>query len=217
MPEFLSFGLLTFTTFLPMVDPVGNMSIFAGLTEGMPPAAVRRVAIKACSFALGILLMFGFFGENLFELFGITLNGLKVAGGVIFLIMGYDMLQARVTRTKVSDPPTKRQERHLDDIALTPLGIPLLAGPGGMTAAMLQMGKASSLSATIGFVLGLTAMVAFALGCLVGSARLARVLGPNGTKVIVRLMGLMLMVIAVESFFSGLTPIVREMLLLEAG
>jgi multiple antibiotic resistance protein len=217
MPEFLSFGLLTFTTFLPMVDPVGNMSIFAGLTEGMPQAAVKRVAVRACTFALGILLMFGFFGEDLFELFGITLNGLKVVGGVIFMIMGYDMLQARVTRTKVSDPPNNKDRRHLDDIALTPLGIPLLAGPGGMTAAIIQMGKASTFSAKLGFVLGVTAMVAFALGCLIGSARIARILGPSGTKVIVRLMGLMLMVIAVESFFSGLTPIVRDMLLLDAG
>jgi len=175
------------------------------------------VAIKACTFALGILLTFGFFGENLFELFGITLNGLKVVGGMIFLMMGYDMLQARVTRTKVSDPPTETEQSQLDDIALTPLGIPLLAGPGGMTAAILMMGKASTFSAKVGFVLGVTAMVAFALGCLIGSARIARMLGPSGLKVIVRLMGLMLMVIAVESFFSGLTPIVREMLMVEAG
>ena len=216
MPEFLSFGLLTFTTFLPMVDPFGNMSIFAAITEGMPPRAVRRVAIKACSFALAILLVFGFVGESLFELFGISLNGLKIVGGIIFLIMGYDMLQARVTRTKVSNPLSKADEAELDDIALTPLGIPLLAGPGGMTNAMLQMGKASTFSAKLGFVLGLTAMVAFALACLVGSARIAKLLGPSGTKVVLRLMGLLLMVIAVESFFSGLTPIVREMLLVDA-
>ncbi len=215
MPEFLSFGLLTFTTFLPMVDPFGNMSIFAAMTEGMPARATRRVAVKACLFALAILLLFGFLGEDLFELFGISLNGLKIVGGIIFVIMGYDMLQARVTRTKVNNPLTRADERHLDDIALTPLGIPLLAGPGGMTAAMLQMGKASTISAKVGFVLGVVAMVAFALGCLVGSARIARLLGPSGTKVILRLMGLLLMVIAVESFFSGLTPIVREMLSLD--
>jgi multiple antibiotic resistance protein len=215
MPEFLSFGLLTFTTFLPMVDPFGNMSIFAAVTEGMPSEAVRRVAIKASSFALGTLLLFGFFGENLFELFGISLNGLKIVGGIIFLIMGYDMLQARVTRTKVSDPPTRTDRHHLDDLALTPLGIPLLAGPGGMTNAILQMGKATTLSAKVGFVLGLVAMVGFALGCLLGSGRIARLLGPSGTKVALRLMGMLLMVIAVESFFSGLTPIVREMLMLE--
>jgi multiple antibiotic resistance protein len=212
MANLLSFALLTFTTFVPMIDPFGNMSIFAVMTEQLPTKIATRVALKACLFALGIVLMFAFTGERIFKVFGITTNGLKIVGGIIFFSMGFDMLQARLSRTKVSDPPTEEEHRALDDIALTPLGIPLLCGPGAMTNAILQMGKANSLADRIGFVLGTIAIMVFTFVCLVSSNRIGKLLGPNANKVILRLMGLLLMVIAVESFFSGLTPIMRDML-----
>ena len=203
---------VTFTTFLPMVDPFGNMSIFAVMTEGMPRAAQRRVAYKACAFALAIVLGFGFFGQELLEIFGITTNGLKIVGGIIFLIMGYDMLQARLARTKVSNPPTPDEVTELDDLALTPLAIPLLAGPGALTNAVLRAEAAQGPVELFAFAAGTVAVMAFTCVCLIGAGKIAQWIGPAGTKVILRLMGLILMVIAVESFFDGLTPIVRAMI-----
>lgn len=203
---------VTFTTFLPMIDPFGSMSIFAVMTDGMPKAAQRRVALRACAFALTIVLGFGFFGQELLELFGITTNGLKIVGGIIFLIMGYDMLQARLARTKVSDPPTPHDDDVLDDLALTPLGIPLLAGPGAITNAVIRAEAAQGIVETAAFAAGTFAVMAFTCACLLGATTIAKWIGPSGSKVILRLMGLILMVIAVESFFDGLTPIVRQML-----
>ena len=211
----ISFALITFTTLLPMVDPFGNMSIFAALTDGMPQPAVKRIAVKSCIFALVTLLAFAFFGEQLFELFGITINGLKIVGGIIFVIMGYDMLQAHVARTKVSNPPTPEEEEELDDIALTPLGIPLLCGPGAMTAAIIQGNATESSAEVVGLLLGTVGIMLLAFMCLIGSKKIVKLIGPSGNKVILRLMGLLLMIIAVESFFSGLTPIVRNMLGIE--
>lgn len=208
----LTFALVTFTTFFPMVDPFGGMSIFAALTEGMPQRAARRVAFKACLFSLVLILGFAYLGDELFELFGITLDGLKVVGGIIFMIMGYDMLQARLARTKVDDPESEAGKASLDDLAITPLAIPILCGPGALTNAMLQMSKAASFADQIGFWIGTLAIMGFTFACLVGSTRIARVIGPAGSKVILRLMGLLLMVMAVESLFSGLTPLVRNML-----
>lgn len=204
--------VVTFTTFLPMVDPFGNMSIFAVMTDGMPRAAQRRVAYRACAFALGIVLGFGFFGEELLEIFGITTNGLKIVGGIIFLIMGYDMLQARLARTKVQDPPTPSDHDVLDDLALTPLGIPLLAGPGAITNAVIRAEAAQGTMETAAFALGTVAVMGFTCVCLIGATKIAQWIGPSGSKVLLRLMGLILMVIAVESFFDGLTPIVQNML-----
>lgn len=212
----LSFAVVTATSFLPMIDPLGTLPIFTTMTERMPRAAARRVAIKASIVATVAIMLFAFFGEQLFELFGITLNGLRIVGGIVFFIMGYDMLQAHVARTKVADPPTPEDEDHLDDIAVTPLAIPLLCGPGAMTLAVLRMGKASGTAEVIGFVVGVVAVMALTFVMLIGGNRVAGAMGPSVSRVMLRLMGLLLMVMAVESFFGGLTPIVRDMLMLPA-
>jgi multiple antibiotic resistance protein len=212
----LSFAVVTATSFLPMIDPFGNLPIFTTMTERMPRASARRVAFKASVIATVAIMLFAFMGEQLFELFGITLNGLRIVGGIVFFIMGYDMLQAHVARTKVADPPTPEDEDHLDDIAVTPLAIPLLCGPGAMTLAVLRMGKAEGTAEVIGFVVGVVIVMALTYLLLVGGKRVASALGPSVSRVTLRLMGLLLMVMAVESFFGGLTPIVREMLMLTA-
>lgn len=215
MNEFFTFAAVTFTGFLPMVDPLGNMPIFATMTDSMPKAAARAVAAKACAVALSTILLFAFFGDDVFELFGISINGLKIVGGIIFFIMGYDMLQARVARTKVSDPATPVERDEMDDIAVTPLAIPLLCGPGAMTYAVLRMGQVEGSAQLIGFLIGAAAIMVFSFAGFVSATRIAKVMGPSFSKVVLRLMGLLLMVMAVESFFGGLTPIVRAMLGLE--
>jgi len=213
----LTFAVVTATSFLPMIDPLGTMPIFATMTERLPRRAVRRVALKACVIATAAILLFAFLGEHIFELFGISINGLRIVGGIVFFIMGYDMLQARVARTKVADPPTAEDEDHLDDIAVTPLAIPLLCGPGAMTLAILRMGKAGGPAEITGLVAGVVMVMTFTYFVLVGGNRVAAALGPSVSRVMLRLMGLLLMVMAVESLFGGLTPIVREMLMLAEG
>ncbi len=210
----LTFAVVTMTSFLPMVDPFGNLPIFATMTERLPREAARRVALKACLVATGAIMLFGFLGEHIFELFGITLHGLRIVGGIVFFIMGYDMLQAHVARTKISEPPTPEDEDALDDIAITPLAIPLLCGPGAMTLAILRMGKVTGPAELVGFVGGVAAVMLVTYLMLVGGKRIANALGPSLSRVTLRLMGLLLMVMAVESFFGGLTPIVRDMLML---
>lgn len=212
LQETLTFALVTLTSFIPMVDPFGNMPIFASMTEGMPSRSARRIALKACLIATAAIMVFALFGEQLFELFGITLNGLRIVGGIVFFIMGYDMLQAHVARTKVSEPPTPDELDAMDDIAVTPLAIPLLCGPGAMTLAVLRMGKATGTAQHLGFVLGVVGIMVVTFAVLVGAKRIASALGPSVSRVLLRIMGLLLMVMAVESFFGGLTPIVREML-----
>ena len=212
MNETLTFAVVTFTGFLPMVDPLGNMPIFATMTGGLPEKSRRQVALKACSVALATILLFAFFGDDLFELFGITINGLKVVGGIIFFMMGYDMLQARLSRTKVSNPPTPEERDELEDIAVTPLAIPLLCGPGAMTYAVLRMGEVDGPHQLAAFLGGATAVMLLTLGSMLGATRIAAIMGPSLSKVTLRLMGLLLMVMAVENFFGGLTPIVRSML-----
>ncbi|MBP9674040.1 MAG: MarC family protein [Bacteriovoracaceae bacterium] len=216
MLKILSFTALTFMTFLPMVDPFGNMPIFTSLTEGMPRTAAHRVAYKSCLFAFVAILVFAFFGNSILELFDISVDGLKIVGGVIFFIMGHEMLQAKLSRTKISETTeslTKEAKQHLDDIAITPLAIPLLCGPGAITNAIILMSQTGeSVSLKVGFVLGTIGILLFTLFCFISATRIVKIIGTTLNKVFLRLMGLLLMVIAVEFFFSGLKPILRHIL-----
>lgn len=167
------------------------------------------MARKATLTALLILLAFALTGQWIFRFFSISVNSLRVVGGVIFFFMGYEMLQARLTRTQFDD---ETNHEYINDISVTPLGIPIICGPGAITTAILLMNESQS-PLQSGIVLGIiVALIALTYVLLIGSHQVTRLIGENGNKVMLRLMGLIVMVIAVEFFFSGLTPIIRGML-----
>lgn len=213
---FGTYFMLALTTFLPMVDPFGNMTIFSSLMEGLPSVAVRKVALKSCFFAFLAIVFFGFFGNKILEMFHIQIHSLKIVGGIIFFIMGYDMLQAKMSRTKVSNKIRRSYEEEkdeLNDMAFTPLAIPLLCGPGAITNAIILMNKTQgAMPLKLAFVLGTLAIMLITLFCFLGIERIAKLLGPVFNRIMLRLMGLLLMVIAVESFFSGITPMIQKIL-----
>ncbi len=203
------FALLSFVSMFTMVNPVGVIPVYTAMTSKLSPHESRRVAKKAVLTALLILLAFALTGQFIFTFFSISANSLRVVGGVIFFIMGYEMLQARLTRTQFDDEST---HEYINDISLTPLGIPIICGPGAITTAILLMNEASS-AVEYAIVLGvIVTLMLITYAMLVGAKQVTHLIGENGNKVMLRLMGLIIMVIAVEFFFSGLTPIVREML-----
>lgn len=123
------FGLLCFTTLFTMINPVGVMPLYVSMTNGLTSNQSRKVALKATITAGIILLIFAFTGRFLFNFFSISVHSLRVVGGVIFFFMGYEMLNARLSHTKHDD------ETHIDyanDMAITPLGIPMICGPGAI-------------------------------------------------------------------------------------
>lgn len=208
----LEFALLSFVSLFTMVNPVGVIPVYTAMTAGLSPQESHRVARKATLTALVILLAFALTGQWIFRFFSISINSLRVVGGVIFFLMGYEMLQARLTRTQFDDETT---HEYINDIAITPLGIPIICGPGAITTSILLMNESRS-PVESGIVLGviiLLMVVTYAL--LMGAKQVTHLIGENGNKVMLRLMGLIVMVIAVEFFFSGLTPIVQNMLNLQ--
>ena len=202
--------MVTFVSIFTMIDPLGNVPIFIALTEGLRPEEVRRVARRAVLTALLILVLFQFAGTTIFSLFRISSESLQVVGGVIFFITGYEMLQARLSRSMHDNGPSDIQ--YANDIAITPLGIPMICGPGAITAVIIRMSESDTVTKqgivllTIVLALGITFLM------LVGAKSILRFLGDSGNKVLLRLMGLIVMAIAVELFFSGLTPYVKAML-----
>ncbi len=203
------FALLSFVSLFTMVNPLGVVPVYTAMTAKLSPHESHRVARKATFTALMILFAFALTGQWIFRFFSISVNSLRVVGGVIFFFMGYEMLQARLTRTQFDD---ETNHEYINDISITPLGIPIICGPGAITTSILLMNESKS-TIQSGIVLGIIVLIMLlTYALLMGSKQVTHLIGENGNKVMLRLMGLIVMVIAVEFFFNGLTPIVREML-----
>ena len=205
----VEFALLSFISMFTMVNPIGVVPVFTAMTAKLSPRESHRVARKATFTGAVILLAFALTGQWIFRFFSISVDSLRVVGGVIFFVMGYEMLQARLTRTQFDDETT---HEYINDISITPLGIPIICGPGAITTSILLMNESHTMmeqGVVLGIILGIM-LLTYLL--LIGAKQVTHVIGENGNKVMLRLMGLIVMVIAVEFFFAGLTPIVREML-----
>jgi len=209
MTDLLSFGLFAFTSFLAIINPMGVTPVFLAMTSELSPKQQRRTAFKAVLTAFVVLTIFAFAGRLLFQFFGISVNGFRIAGGVIFFIMGYDMLNARLSRLKYDD---QNVEAQMDDIAITPLGIPMIAGPGAITNAIVLMQDAMDLQHQIVLPIAIFVVLTVTFLSLVGGGSIMKFMGETGNKIMLKLMGLIMMVIAVEFFFAGLKPIIQDML-----
>ncbi|HEX3148529.1 MAG TPA: NAAT family transporter [Gemmataceae bacterium] len=210
MEEVAAFGLLCFVSLFAVVEPLGLIPIFIGMTGSRAPAAQRNVARRACIVAFMTLFIFALTGQLIFRFFGISVDSMKVVGGIIFFLIGYEMLQARHSKTAVDDGHGHVTDPD-SDVALTPLGIPMIAGPGAITSVIVRWNEADTMAKQVAVLVAIVAVMIVTLVLLLSARRVARFLGESGNRVLLRLMGLITMVIAVELFFGGLTPIVQKM------
>ena len=209
MEDLLPFALLCFTSFFTLTNPLGTMPVFLTMTNGMNDHERKAIVRRATIVSFITLMVFTFSGQFLFKFFCISSNGFRIAGGFIIFKIGFDMLQARYSNAKLKEEEVKT---YADDISITPLAIPMLCGPGAIANAIMLMDDASTLSLK-GTLIGIIALVYFITFLILqASTRLVRILGETGNNVMMRLMGLILMVIAVECFVSGLKPILIDIL-----
>lgn len=209
MEDLLPFALLCFTSFFTLTNPLGTMPVFLTMTNGMDEHERKAIVRRATIVSFITLMVFTFSGQFLFKFFGISSNGFRIAGGFIIFKIGFDMLQARYSNAKLKEEEVKT---YADDISITPLAIPMLCGPGAIANAIMLMDDASTLPLK-GTLIGIIAFVYFITFLILrASTRLVRLLGETGNNVMMRLMGLILMVIAVECFVSGLKPILIDIL-----
>ena len=209
MEDLLPFALLCFTSFFTLTNPLGTMPVFFTMTNGMNDHERKAIVRRATIVSFITLMVFTFSGQFLFKFFGISSNGFRIAGGFIIFKIGFDMLQARYSNAKLKEEEVKT---YADDISITPLAIPMLCGPGAIANAIMLMDDASTFTLK-GTLIGIIALVYFITFLILqASTRLVRILGETGNNVMMRLMGLILMVIAVECFVSGLKPILIDIL-----
>ncbi|MCG6940605.1 MAG: MarC family protein [Thiohalocapsa sp.] len=201
---FIGQGLSVFMGFFAIMNPIANTPVFLGLTAGDDAATRRRVAFQAVLAAFVIVLVFCLLGSVIFKMFGITLPAFRITGGVLVALIGFQMLHSNhsaVHHPSDADQADSRQAAL--SVALTPLALPILAGPGTIATAMnfASTGGTPELLLTVG---------AFALLCLITyiffvfGEGLTRFLGKSGLAVITRIMGLILAVIGVQMLVDGI-------------
>lgn len=201
--------LLYFTSFITLVNPLGIMPVFLTMTGNLTKSQRRKTALKATVTATITLILFAFAGKYLFDFFGISVAGLKVVGGVLFFIIGYDMLNARLSQIKITK---EEAERYVDDISITPLGIPMIAGPGAITNAIVLMGESTDYTSKMLVIVSILLVAVTMLFSLFGAVGINKFLGEKGNKIMMKLMGLIVMVIAVEFFFAGIKPYIQDII-----
>ncbi|MCB9252956.1 MAG: NAAT family transporter [Flavobacteriales bacterium] len=209
MNDLLSFGLLAFTSFFTLINPLGTMPVFMTMTADLTTEDRTKTAKKASIVSFITIVIFAFSGQLLFNFFGISVNSFRIVGGVIFFLMGMDMLQARLGKVKIKESEVKT---YVNDISITPLAIPMICGPGALTNAIVLMDDAVNLKLKLVLMVAVVLVMLLTYIILYSSSRILKILGETGNNVMMRLMGLIVMVIAVEFFFSGLTPILQNIL-----
>jgi multiple antibiotic resistance protein len=203
MTAMLEYAFLTFGSLFAIVDPFAAIPPFLAMTANDGREARRATARTACVTAAGIMALFALLGPAIFSLFGITLPAFQIAGGLVLLLSALDMLRAQKSPMKET-PEELAEGMSKDDIAITPLAVPLLAGPGAITTSVVLAGRATTfLHKAIFFVLiGLVATLTYWILRL--SADSAKKLSPTLLNIITRLMGLLLAAIGVQFILSGL-------------
>ena len=205
----LSFILLSFSSLFTLLNPIGTAPIVLSLTESLNPEEYNKVIKKSICVACLILLLFAIMGKIIFTFYGITVYAFKIAGGILFLRIGINMLEAKVSRTK-STPKESAEASGNDDIALTPIGIPLIAGPGAITSVMILAAQAISFNQKVIFYLNIIITLLITFMILKLGKKLTHKLGTAGLRVIERIMGMILMVVAIQFIIDGLNTVITN-------
>ena len=198
----LSFILLSFSSLFALLNPIGIAPIILSLTENYDLPDYKRLIRKSTFFACLLLLMFAIMGKIIFSFYGITIHAFKIAGGILFLRIGLNMLEAKVSRTK-STPKESEEAEANGDIAFSPIGIPLIAGPGAITSVMILSAQTTSFNQRIIFYFNIIITLFLTFIILTLAKKLTKKLGTVGLRIIERIMGMILMVVAIQFIIDG--------------
>jgi len=190
--------ITVFLGFFAIMNPIANTAAFAGLVGDQSKADQVRIATKALMITFAVVLVFSVLGNVIFNLFGITLPALRIAGGILVFIVGYHMLNGSGSKLHSAE------QQEETDVAVSPLAVPLLAGPGTIATAMnySASGGLTGIAITVAVFLVLC-LITFV--CFMFSSKIVGYLGKSGLSIVTRLMGLILTVIGVQMLIQGIT------------
>jgi multiple antibiotic resistance protein len=199
----LQFSIVALSSIFFLVDPFAAVPSFLSMTAEDSPEHRRRTAKRASWTCFIVLSTFAAIGSYIFKLFGLTLPAFEIAGGIILLLVGLEMLQAKRSPTQETQPEREEGSRK-EEAGIVPLGIPMLAGPGAISTVMVLMGPHAEIWRAIPVfaAIAVTAFISYLV--LAGADRVSRFMGEAGIRIMMRVMGLLLTAIAVQFFLNGL-------------
>lgn len=185
-----------------VVDPPGALPLFLAMTARDSREKVKSMALRACVAGALLLFFFAFFGALIFKMFGVTLAAFRVAGGILLMLTALDMLRAETSKTKTSEAETQEGVEK-EDIAIVPLAMPVLSGPGSIAAVMVLMADQDVYPR--GIAVGIAILITFVVTyvTLMMAQRLTKVLGQTGIAVTQRIFGLLLAALAIQFIADG--------------
>ncbi|MFT4151449.1 MAG: MarC family protein [Paracoccaceae bacterium] len=202
MPD-TAFLITAFATLFVVIDPPGLIPMFIAVTPGMDSAHRRRIGLRACLVAIGILTVFGLLGDKVLAFIGISMPAFRIAGGLLLFLTALDMLFERRTQRREG-----QAQEHPDDPSVFPLALPMIAGPGAIATMILLVGQARGDWGAIAAVhIVMIATIAAAFAMMLIAAPIERLLGRTGTVVITRLLGMLLAALSVQFVIDGIIGI----------
>ncbi len=201
---FVEFATAALVTMLVTLDPPGLAPIFLSLTRGMSAGERRQVAVRASIIAFCIMGFFGVAGDVVLKALGVSLPAFRIAGGLLLFWIAFEMVFERRTERKQQTADTAITQDHIRNVAAFPLAIPLMAGPGALTATILLAGRAHGdplLLVTLAVICGLVILCCLAV--FLAASSIAKLLGVTGNVVLTRLLGVILAALAVQFVIDG--------------
>ncbi len=198
-----SFFITSLVSLFVILDPLGNVFPYLALTSGQSPAAARKVAGRACFYSFIILAVFALAGRFILNFFGISLAAFQIAGGLILFRISIDMLHGRGHFNRLDTASSLKAEDY-GDIALAPLAVPLMAGPGSITTALVLTSRAEALPENLTILLAAIIILVISYCCFIYANRILALIKENSLRLLTRVMGLVLTALAVEFVIQGI-------------
>ena len=199
----LEFFILCFSSLFTLINPIGIVPIFISITQDYTKKERDIIAFKAVIFSFVILVLFGIIGEFIFSFYNITIHGFRIAGGILLLKISFDMIESKRSRTKTT-PKEEKEAEEKSEIAYTPLGIPLIAGPGSIASMMILSSESTNNNKIISLIFALILVLLITFLIFKISKYLSKKFGKLGLRIMQRIMGLILMVISIEFILKGI-------------
>ena len=198
----------TFVTLFVAIEPLSTAAVFASLVADAAPNERRRTAVRGVMISAVVLFAFAFGGKPLLGALGIELSAFRIAGGILLLLVSIDMVMARPSGLRAATPGELEESGTRQDISVFPLAIPLIAGPGALTAIVLLMSDgAGNIALQVAIVAVLLAILVVTLLCLLAAAQIVRLLGETGVNVVSRVSGIVLAALAVQFVIDGVRQV----------
>ena len=206
--QWITTALVTFIAILPIANPFSTAVVFLAITDGMSEERRRHQARLACIYMAAVLVVFLLAGALIMRFFGISLPGLRIAGGLIVTRIGFGMLRSE-PEEDVSEESRKEAE-HMQDVAFTPLAMPMLSGPGSIAVTVGIASESSGLGEHLAIAVGIGLVALVSWWVLRASRQVVRFLGVTGMNALVRIMGFLLVCVGIQFVVDGVVQILSS-------